>query len=226
MNRTICLLLILFSAVIARNPALAQRETATARKTAQQSKSILQSLVGLFKSPKNRLITRSGEVCPIAPGQLGEQIIWSDRPLFIWQGNIPKSQISLYSASVNFDYRQQEQLLWQQTVPANSQIVAYTGQKLTPGLTYDWELTTDDKSYRPGFILMKQSAREAIAADLDALEKQLQANRATPEDIAIAKADYFLKQELWSDAIQQLYTVEKPSAHLLDKIEDIKKYLC
>ena len=225
-NKKLFPLLLVIPLIFNSHSVSAQKSKTPETQTSTRSKSILQSLIGLFKTPKNRLISRGGEVCLIAPGQLGEQVIWSDSPLFIWQGDIPQSQIGLYSASVNFNYQQQEQLLWQQTVPANSQTMAYKGEKLKPGLTYDWVLSVDDKTYRPGFILMEQDERQKIAKELNALESQLRLEAANEEDIAIAKADYFIKRELWSDAIQQLHTIKQPSAHLLDKIKDIKQYLC
>ncbi|MDJ0590339.1 MAG: hypothetical protein QNJ72_10130 [Pleurocapsa sp. MO_226.B13] len=205
----------------------AQNNTAsTSEPTSPKSTSILEAIVRLFKSPENRLITRGTEVCPISPGNLGEQVIWSDRPLFIWQGQAPQSTINLYSASVNFNYKVDEQLLWSETIPPNTQTLAYAGEKLQPGFTYDWEFITDSKTYRPTFILMEESKRQAIAADLARIEQQLQASGATEEDIAIAKADYFVNQQLWSDALQQLYIVDNSSANLKQKIKDIEQYLC
>ena len=100
------------------------------------------------------------------------------------------------------------------------------GKQLQPGFTYDWELISADQTYRPTFILMKQPEREAIAAELTAIDNKLQARGATDEDRAIAKADYFVKQQLWSDALQQLHSVENPSATLTNKITDIEQYLC
>jgi hypothetical protein len=209
-------------------PVLAQTQsnTQTTESNPQQSTSILQAILSLFKSPENRLITRGSEVCPISPGNLGEQVIWSDRPLFIWQGKIPQSKINVYSAEVNYNYSRDRQVVWQETIPAKTQTITYAGEKLQPGFTYDWEFISNGKTYNPTFILMEQSQRQAIATELTALESQLKASSKTAEDIAIAKADYFLQQQLWSDALQQLYSVSNPSPDLTDKIKNIEQYLC
>lgn len=204
----------------------AQENSTQTEETPQKSTSILQAILSLLKSPENRLITRGEEVCPISPGNLGEQLIWSDRPLFIWQGKIPQSEINLYSSTTNYNYEQDDRLIWHETVSPNTQTIAYAGEQLKPGFTYDWEFISNGKTYRPTFILMEQPQREAIATELTALENKLQASGATSEEIAIALADYFIQQQLWSDALQQLYSIENPSAFFTDKITDIEQYLC
>lgn len=227
MIKKLFILLLLALVTITPVAVNAQKNTPPpATETPRKSTSILKAILSLFKSPENRLITRGDQVCPIAPGNIGEQFIWSDRPLFIWQGKIPKSTINLYSSSANFNYEQDEQLLWSETVPPNSQTVAYKGKQLQPGFTYDWEFVASGKTYRPTFILMEQAERNAIAADLKIIENQLEVNNATAEEKAIAKADYFVNQQLWSDALQQLYSVENPSPMLTNKVQDIEQYLC
>ena len=192
----------------------------------KKSISILEAILSLLKSPENRLITRGDEVCPISPGNVGEQVIWSERPLFVWQGKILESTINLYSPSTNFNYEQDDRLLWSQTVAANSRYISYQGEPLQPGFVYDWELISSGKTYKPTFILMEQSEREAIAAELEVIENKLKATGATAEEIALAKADYFANKQLWSDTLQQLYSVENPSTNLISKKKDIEQYLC
>ena len=204
----------------------AQENAANTNAPKQKTTSILQSILSLLKSPENRLITRGDEVCPISPGNLGEQVIWSDRPLFIWQGEIPQSEITLYSSTSNYNYEQDDQAVWNQTIPPQTTTIAYAGEQLQPGFSYDWEFISGEKTYRPTFILMEESAREKITAELTALETELQNSNATAEEIAIATADYFIQQQLWSDAMQQMYTVENPSNNLKSKITEIEQYLC
>lgn len=221
------LLSILLIAVYVSPTAIyAQENSSTNSETPKQETSILKSILSLFKSPENRLITRGDEVCPISPGNLGEQTIWSDQPLFIWQGEIPPSQITLYSSTVNYDYEQDDQVVWTQTIPPKTTTIAYAGEKLQPGFSYDWKFVSGEKIYRPTFILMEESARKAIATELTVLENELKSNNATEEEIAIAKADYFIQQQLWSDALQQMYSVEKSSTDLANKIAEIEQYLC
>ena len=65
-----------------------------------------------------------------------------------------------------------------------------------------------------------------VSQELAALENQMQGEGATESEIAIAKADYFVNQQLWSDALQQLYTVENPSPELTQKKQEVVAYLC
>ncbi|MBE9044831.1 hypothetical protein IQ255_10495 [Pleurocapsales cyanobacterium LEGE 10410] len=198
------------------------RATAPERK----SSSLLERIVSLFKSPENSLITR-GEVCFVSPGNLGEQTVWSDRPSFIMYGTIPQAKIDLYSSPANYNYEQDGELIWTETISPNTTTLAYAGEQLQPGFVYDWVFSKADKTYEPiTFKLMEQTEREAIATELTAIETQLQGENATAEALAIAKADYFINRQLWSDALQQLQSVENPSPSLSNKVADIKQYLC
>ncbi|GAB4539702.1 MAG: hypothetical protein Tsb0014_30350 [Pleurocapsa sp.] len=200
--------------------------SSTNQQEAKKSTSILEALLSLLKSPENRLITRGDELCPMSPGNIGEQVVWNNRPLFIWAGKTSKSKISLYSPTVNFNYEQDDKLLWQKTLESNTETVVYDGEKLEPGLTYDWHLKDANKDYRLTFVLMEQDQRNAIAQDLIALENELKNTNVSVEDIAIAKADYFANKKLWSDALQELYAVENPSPMLVNKTKAISSYLC
>ena len=186
-------------------------------KKSQQSTSILQAVLSLFKSSERRMITRGEEVCLISPGNRGEQLIWSDRPLFVWWGEIFKSQINLYHDG---------QLVWTEVVPANTRTIAYSGETLEPGATYDWELVSNGKNYRQTIVLTKPDQQKAIATELATLDSQLKMEKTTAEAMAIAKAKYFLGKELSSDALQQLYLVKKPSSDLVSQIDDFEARLC
>ncbi|MEO1669308.1 MAG: hypothetical protein AAFR77_00765 [Cyanobacteria bacterium J06631_2] len=183
----------------------------------KQSTSILQAVLSLFKSSERRMMTRGEEVCLISPGNSGEEIIWGDRLLFVWWGEISESEINLY---------QDEQLVWTKIVSANTQTIAYDGESLEPGSTYDWELVANDKKYRQTIVLLEQASQKAIARDLVNLDSQLKSNKATAEEKAIARAKYFLDQELGSDALQQLYLVKNPSADLTSQRDDFEERLC
>ena len=201
----------------------AEENTPTPTESSQKSVSILEAILSLFKSPENRFVTRGEEVCLISPGNIGEQLIWSDRPLFVWRGKIPESEIDLVKAAESL--LDEEQHIWTEVIPENIQTIAYTGDTLKPGITYDWELVSNDKTYRQTMTLMEQSQREAIAAELTALENRLD-DGATKEDIAIAKANYFTQQRLGYDALQQLYSVPNPSPDLTEQITEIERHLC
>jgi hypothetical protein len=98
------------------------------------------------------------------------------------------------------------------------------------GQTYRWLVAVIDQSWTGniGFKVMEPQQRQRISNDLQKLEQQEKSKGATSEGIAFAKAEYFLKQEppLWSDALQQAYSVEKPSPELVKMREDIVKDWC
>ena len=224
MNR-ISLKLLLSTSLILINiiPTNIQAEENTSTpKSPKQQTSILEAILSLFKSPENRFITRGNKVCLISPGNIGEQLIWSDRPLFVWQGKIGESEINLIKSAESF----REEVVWTQTIPENTQTIAYTGDDLQPGSTYNWELVSNDTTYRQTITLIEQSQREAIAAELTALKNKLVSNGATKEDIAIATADYFIGKKLGYDALQQLYSVPNPSPRLTEQITEIEQHLC
>jgi hypothetical protein len=63
---------------------------------------------------------------------------------------------------------------------------------------------------------MEPEKRDRISVELTQLEERLKG--ASAETIALEKANYFAKEGLWSDALQELYSVPKPSAELRDAI--------
>lgn len=203
-----------------------QAEENKPKTTLKQYTSVFQAILSIFKSPESRFISRHGEMCLISPGNSGKQLVWSDRPLFVWRGKTVEPEIKLFNAVTNDESSSELDPVWSETIPPNIQTIAYAGEELEPGLTYEWEFTSRGKPYRQTIVLIEQSQREAISSELTALSNQLQANNATAEDMAIAKADYFLQQNLGSDALQELYSVENPSTTLTTRINEIELHLC
>jgi hypothetical protein len=192
------------------------------------------NLLKLKRQEEPPLGSRS-QVCEISPGLLEEKnTIWSDRPLFLWQGTAPSIEIRLYSP---FNPDREQELLWSQTVTAESQTtqvqsVPYTGGALEPGQSYDWELvilSSEEgvpKKARYTFQVMESSERDHLAAELAAMETQLKTAEATVEEIALQRANYFAQRDLWSDALQEIYSVKNPSADLTSNAQEILSYLC
>ncbi|MBD2776394.1 hypothetical protein [Iningainema tapete] len=157
-------------------------------------------------------------ICVAAP-DFGETI-WSDRPFIIWQGNPKKIGLS--------------QGIPDPTATENIKIgklyATYTGKPLQLGQTYSWLVAAIDQSWTGNirFKIMEPQQRQRITNDLQQLEQQEKSKGTTAEGIAFAKANYFLKQEppLWSDALQQAYSVENPSPDLAKMREEIVKDWC
>jgi hypothetical protein len=193
--------------------------------------SVWATLWELLKSKRNEpALTSRGNVCEIAPGLLEEKnVIWSDRPLFLWQGTAPSIEIRLYSP---FSPDREQEVLWSQTVTAQSQTakfqsVAYTGEALQPGKIYDWELVVPSSSrQRFTFQVMESQERNEIASKLTEMETQLKTAGATAEEIALQRANYFAQRGLWSDALQEIYLVKNPSPTLTRNAQEVLSYLC
>jgi hypothetical protein len=160
-----------------------------------------------------------GDLCLFSPDLPNEEtrvyrVIWSTQPLFLWQGKA--SNISLYPES-----EQSNNNLWNQPF-ASLQNAVYTGNPLQAGQKYRWKI---DGMFVP-FQVMEEKQRNQITAELRKLENQLKAIGSSLEDIASAKANYFVQRGMWPDALQQAYAVQKPSPELAKLREEIPKQLC
>ncbi|MDZ7959796.1 MAG: hypothetical protein RMY34_18260 [Aulosira sp. DedQUE10] len=200
---------------------------ANAQNIRQTQQIIAQSVdwIGLFwqRRPKKRLASRGPiqPVCAISPGLVDTYQLWSDRPLFLWHspGNNQDAQV------VVRDYDTQE-VVWQKPVKIADQQAAYDAEKsLKPGKFYQWQLSGSSDTWIT-FQVMEASDRQKIQAGLQTIEQQLKSTKASPEEIALKKADFLINYEIkhttetgtfhpWSDAFQILYQVEKPSASFI-----------
>ena len=144
--------------------------------------------------------------------------IWSDRPLFIWQGNV--KQIRLRQLG-------NREVLWSQIVNPDSHSIVYSGAALQPGQIYQWELVGQTNANTSSvFQVMVADQRVPIATQLQEIETRLQAEGQSREAIAIQQAQYFADQGLWSDALQLLYAIENPSPKTTQVIQQIESALC
>ncbi|MBW4595742.1 MAG: hypothetical protein KME46_23265 [Brasilonema angustatum HA4187-MV1] len=186
------------------------------------------------RRPRHRLGARSG-ICAISPGLLETYVIWRDRPLFLWQGR---------AAQITVRDRETQTVLWTQSLNPTDKKIAYNGKEpLQPGKLYQWQLlgaesSSSDRKQWTTFQIMPAGDRDKIQADLQTLEQKLRATKASQEDIAVIKADYFtnykIKQEndtneapkAWSDAVQTLYDVENPSPSFVEQRQTYVANLC
>lgn len=212
--------------------AVAQQKPKPPAETKRISRnSVLDAILKLLQRKQAPLASRPVDnLCAITPGLLGEKnVIWSDRPLFIWQGTVQRLEVRPYS--LYSPYSSQE-VLWNQTVTVADRSATYTSKALQPGQTYDWELVVNPPSPRnprPNnprytFQVMEAQGRDRITAELTALEKQLKGE--TAEAIALERANYFAERDLWSDALQEVFSVKNPSAELTRTAQEISTYLC
>lgn len=160
---------------------------------------------------------KRGDFCAIAP--LFNHQIWSDRPLLVWQGNVGRIGIRAHNS---------EDMLWSQTVTSVNSPVMYRGEPLKSGQTYDWVFydKQDNRLFWVPFKIMEAQERDRIRVRLTILGQQLKETGSTPEEIANARANYFAQKQLWSDVLQEVYSVENPSAQLQEILQAIPTQLC
>lgn len=180
------------------------------------------------RRPRPPLGGRDGGVCAVSPGLLETQnVVWSDRPLFLWQINT--EGITLQRLSV---IDQEGRILWEKPLAAMDQGVVYEGPALQPGQFYQWQLqwTAAETQYSANytFQVMPSDRRNQIATELQTLSSQLQTSGASAETIAHQQADYLIAQEqpLWSDALKLLYTVGNPSMDTTQRIQNLLDQVC
>lgn len=170
-------------------------------------------------SPKRRRGGSRGDTCVIAPVKLVDpnakqentqaiQEVWSDRPLFLWKGGRVQ-QIELFLPG--------NPKPWTRKIREGETKVIYDGEPLQPGQTYEWRILAPHPIKQEPFQVMEPQERDRISAELRQLEERLEG--ASAETMALEKANYFARRELWSDALRELYSVPKPSAELRNAIE-------
>lgn len=183
------------------------------------------------RRPSRALAARSTSgICPIAPGLVETYIVWHDRPLFLWQNPGNNRDVQL----IVRDYDSQT-VVWEQPVNTADEKILYNNQQpLESGKLYQWKLSGSTNGTKwTTFQVMPASERDKIQADLQTLEQKLRATRASTEEIALRKADYFLNYQirhktennvlhLWSDALQSMFQVEQPSP---DFVKNRKAYV-
>ncbi|MBD2194300.1 MULTISPECIES: hypothetical protein [Calothrix] len=214
-----CLLLLTASSMVTFPDVVISPQTALSSEVVQTTswREVL-NINNLFQRRRRRTAAR-GNFCPISPGVQGEITqTWSDRPLFIWQGNIQTIGLRIRGSDTDN--------LWSQSVEAQ-QSVNYTGKKLQPGQIYEWTVYRGtNPTMFVSFQLMDSQKRDRITKELQTLETELQTKKANKEAIALAKAKYFAHQQLWSDVLQQAYSVSEPSDELKQIRQDIAQQLC
>lgn len=161
----------------------------------------------------------SGNLCLLSPGS--EQRIWSLSPTFVWQG----------MPTVGVRPAQEREILWQ--VEASEPVSGafrelYTGPILERGKQYEWLFfnTPTEPALWFSFRVVNRLTHWRIFRELNALQTQLEAEEATPDEIALARANYFLENDLPVDAISEMFTVSEPSDELVEAQESLVQALC
>jgi len=197
---------------------------------AQSNTTSLENVDEMFNR-RRRTGARRGGLCLVAPASDMLQAsfeVWSDRPLFLWQlenRDLTPERLQVFAATVD------QEEYWSVLVNPEQQAALYAGTPLRPGQVYTWTLrfdATHSASTAPNvtFRIMAENQRNQIAMELADLTTQLQATGATPEAIALQRAEYFAERDLWSDALRELYVVKTSSPEIAQNLEAILNQIC
>ncbi|NEP37561.1 hypothetical protein [Moorena sp. SIO3B2] len=170
-------------------------------------------------------------LCMLIPGQLpdrdlnseqngsleiqnGSLEIWSEQPLFLWQGKMKGIEVR--------EMRTNQQL-WEQPLEPTTTSILYQGKPLQPGKAYYWRNTIplEELPTKRSFRLMDDEKRNQITTDLNELESNLKAEDASADKIALKRINYFIDKQLWSDALREIYLMPNPPAEVTDLIDKI-----
>lgn len=203
----------------------------TAERRAIAAGQVWESIFGdFFNQPKDEKPTAGipggatgrGGICALTPRTIGTNtVVWSTRPLFAWRGVPPIQQIKVRVQG-------NQEALWDKKFSGRAFRVMYDGkQPLEPSQTYNWVILDDqNKEYSFTFKVLNTQERDRITVDLKKLEEELKNNKASDEEIALRRAEYFAQKQLWSDVLQEVYSVKNPSPALNQKIQALVGNIC
>ncbi|MDJ0601404.1 MAG: hypothetical protein QNJ37_21490 [Crocosphaera sp.] len=137
----------------------------------------------------------------------GKNLVWSEKPLFLVQGNLNK----IIVATRRFP-KTDEETMWSHTVSQSqntdeliTHAIIYDGKPLQPNTNYYWTNLPSDEPVWVRFKMMDQETKETTSTELNALETTLQSEENATEKIAKERVKYFVERKLWSDAIREMY---------------------
>lgn len=196
-----------------------------------KQKSILEAILDIVSRKKSPGSSRTtSQFCPIAPAVIEtKNVIWSDRPLFAWRGNISSLQVRPYAVDGTFE---EQSLFWEPKAEELGQGFVNSPISLKPGQRYDWQMIHAsaglDKpvTVRRTYQVMTAPERDRISKALKALEAQFKSDGATEDEVSLARAQYFLEQDLWSDALQQIYLIRQHGPEILELLHAVGDRAC
>ncbi len=186
--------------------------------------------------------SRDGTPCLLTPANDDESpaTLWSAHPQFVWAEKFLEPGVQSSVARVVVVLPDSQAVVWSQRVapdhksapmppsPWRVEQLAYDGDPLQPGQTYEWFLL--DRRNRPlesgAFQVMAATEQQPITAALATLTQSLRAKGISPEDLTAEKAFYFAERRLWSDALQATFSVETPSPALEEFQHQLPEQIC
>ncbi|MGP1374990.1 MAG: hypothetical protein ACTS3T_19325 [Almyronema sp.] len=189
-------------------------------------------ILDIFRNDRNDASNPPGPGSPGGPRPAGsclvsptaEATVWNLQPLFLWSNDA--QMVGLQPAEATA-------VIWQQTAeiaePGLLQ-AAYDGAALEPGATYHWLFYFSEGDQTPmfwqSFDVLGGEERDRISTDLETLTTVLKLQAVETEAIALERTRYFLSEQLYADALQEMFSVEDPSASLQQTRETLVAELC
>jgi hypothetical protein len=187
--------------------------------------------------------SRDGLLCLLTPGNADGRLqqMWHGSPQFVWAEKFLEPDVKSSIETILVVQPHSQRVVWTQTLteidnslatavpsPWRLEQVDALAATLQPGQTYEWiALDRRHNQLASGVFQIMPAAQQAtISADLTGLEKELSAKGASAEQMAFEKATYFTERQLWSDALQVIYSVEDPSQPLMDLWLQIPEHVC
>ncbi|NJL61904.1 MAG: hypothetical protein HC903_08820 [Methylacidiphilales bacterium] len=182
---------------------------------------------------------RNFNLTPISPGLVDTIISWNSKPLFLWDSNLNSTEYQNTKLIVReFDTQKQ---VWESNIDINQKKAVYNSkEQLRPGTLYVWLIEKEQEKEKSNLIeptlfrIMSVKERKKIDIELQELEKKYRLAGVSPEEIELRKTEYFLNYQfidlsnntmnnLWSDALTSLFSVEKPSQTFIELRENLFK---
>lgn len=186
----------------------------------KQPNSGWQTVFSAMRRRRQRPVSRPleiGSICFISPVNQG--LVYSNRPFFVWKGNLKKIAVTNFGS---------DDLLWQNEIKGKNSFVSYTGKvNLLPGESYEWRgFIGENPAVLADFQMMDKQQRQVVTNDLKSLEIRLNKKGSNKQVMALEKAKYFVNKELWSDALQEAYSIPNPPAELSQLLRDFPNQMC
>ena len=189
-----------------------------------------------------------GDVCLISPAD--SETLWHQQPLLVfasgsmraialreandpdllWLTNLPAAPDPLSTLDEASQLESAED-----ATPIRPFLIPYDGPQLAAGDAYEWlffifpfreDITPTETLFIPFEVMAAGAERDRIGVDLAQLQTQLEAEGADPEAIAQARATYFLENDLWGDALQEMFAVSEPSEELMATRDALVGEIC
>lgn len=163
--------------------------------------------------------SRPANLCWITP----TDSLWNTRPQLVWLGSF---------RSVGVRPVGTQTILWRSVAPVANRLhrLEYGGTPLEPGKAYEWVFffseTANTPMLRVPFQMVDVNQQAAIKTDLAKLTNQHQKQKITAEALALQRANYFAQRQLWSDVLQEVYSVKNPSKQLQQVAQDTEAEVC